>query len=101
MGAAVAAVIIAREKDLVAHFRAAKALSAGSAKSVGELGVDTRLAWRILERREIICDAGGGLYYLDEPAWIAHQSRRRRVAIVMLIMVFALLAVSMFAVSRV
>lgn len=101
MGATAAAVIIAKEKDLVAHFRLARALSPASAKSATELGVDTRLAWYILERHAIIRDAGQGRYYLDEPAWLAHQKRRRRVAIAMLVIVLAVLAISVFLTMRV
>ena len=101
MAASAAAVIIAKEKDLIAHFRRAGALGPTSAKSVTELGVDTRLAWNILERHAIICEAGHGLYYLDERAWLAHQRRRRRTSITLLIIVFALLAVSAFVAMRV
>lgn len=100
MGAPVAAVIIAKEKDLIAHFRRAGALSPTTAKSVTELGVDTRFAWSILERHGIIRQAGQGLYYLDELAWLAHRTRRRRTAMTLLIIVFALLAVSTFVAMR-
>jgi hypothetical protein len=100
MGAAAAAVIIAKEKDLVAHFRLAGAVSAATAKSVTELGVDTRLAWNILERRAIIRDAGQGLYYLDELAWLTHQKRRRRRVMAVLVVVLGLFAVSAFVAMR-
>ena len=96
MATAAAAVIIAKEKDLIAHFRRAGALGPATAKSLADLGVDTRLAWSILERRAIIREAGEGLYYLDEPAWVAHQQRRRRIAITVLVIALALLAVSTF-----
>lgn len=98
--AAAAAVVIAKEKDLVAHFRRAGALSAASAKSATELGVDTRFAWYILERRAIIRDAGNGRYYLDEPAWAAHGTKRRRLAVALLVVVLGLLAISIFATIR-
>jgi hypothetical protein len=83
MGATAAAavvVIIAKENDLVDHFRRAGALSAASAKSATELGVDKNRAWYILERRGIIRDAGQALYYLDEVAWVAGKARRKRAA---------------------
>ena len=100
MGAGAAAVIIAKEKDLIAHFRLAGALNPATAKSVTELGVDTRLAWNILERRGIIREAGHGLYYLDELAWVAHQKRRRR--LVMTVLVIALtIAVAMYVTMRI
>jgi hypothetical protein len=100
MAAPVAAVIIAKEKDLIAHFRRAGALSPTNARSVTELGVDTRLAWSILERHAIIREAGQGLYYLDEFAWLAYEKRRRRIAMIMLVIVLALLAVSTFVTMR-
>ena len=100
MAAPVAAIIIAKEKDLVAHFRRAGALSPTTAKSIMELGVDTRLAWSILERRAVIREAGEGLYYLDEPAWLANQKRRRRIAMTMLVIVLVVLAVSTFVTMR-
>ena len=96
MATAAAAIIIAREKELVAHFRRAGALTPAKAKSATDLGVDPRLAWSILERRAIIREAGEGLYYLDEPAWVAHQQRRRRIATTMLVIVLTLLAISTF-----
>lgn len=101
MGAAAVAVIIAKEKDLVAHFRSAGALSAATAKSTTELGVDTRLAWDILERRAIIRESGPGLYYLDEFSWQTHQRRRRRVAMTLLVTVLAILAVAALVTMRV
>ena len=101
MGATAVAIIISKEKDLVAHFRLAGALSATTAKSVTELGVDTRLAWNILERHAIIRETGRGLYYLDEVAWLAHQKRRRRMAMTVLVIALAFLAVSTFVMMRV
>ena len=101
MATAAAAVIIAKEKDLVAHFRRAGALSPAKAQSATDLGVDTRLAWSILERRAIIREAGAGLYYLDEAAWVTHQQRRRRIALTMLVIVLGILAVSMFVTIQV
>jgi hypothetical protein len=85
MGAsAAAAIIIRKEKDLVAHFRAAGATSAGSAKSVTALGVDQHVAWRILEGKEIIREASPGTFYLDEERWEASVQRRRKIAMFML-----------------
>jgi hypothetical protein len=100
MATAAAAVIIAKEKDLVAHFRRAGALSASRAKSAADLGVDTRLAWGILEHRGVIREAGDGRYYLDERAWVALQQRRRRIAMTMLVIVVVLLAVSVVLTMR-
>ncbi len=97
MATAAATVIIAKEKHLVEHFRRAGALSPETAKSAADLGVDTRMAWSILERRGIIRDAGEGLYYLDESAWVALRQRRRRLAIVFLVIALVVLAAGMVA----
>ena len=92
MTAADAAVIIAGEKRLIAHFRRTGALSPANAKSVTELGVDTGRAWATLQRRAIIREAGQGLYYLDESAWLVHDKRRRRIAMTVVIIALALVA---------
>ena len=98
--AAAAAVIFTKEKELVAHFRAAGALSARSAKSAAELAVHTGGTWHRLERRGIIRDAGQGLYYLDEHAWGVSRKWRRRAAVAILVIVCGVLVISLFAVSR-
>lgn len=100
MGTTAVAVIIAKERDLVAHFRRAGALSAATARSAAELGVASQVAWNILERRAIIREATPGRYYLDEVAWEASRQRRRRLAIVMLVIVLAVLAVAVTATVR-
>lgn len=83
MGAsAAAAIIIKRERDLVDHFRRAGATSPQTAQSPAALGVETRLAWDILERGAIIRPGPSGTFYLDEPSWEAMGRRRRRLAIV-------------------
>ena len=99
MGAtAAAAILIRREKDLVAHFRSHGALDAAHAMTPAALGVEERFAWTVLRNRAIIRDGAPGTYYLDEPSWEAANTRRRRVAIVALIFVLVALVVSQFAV---
>jgi len=88
--AAAAAVVIARENDIVAHFRGAEALSAATAKSATELGVDKSGAWIMLERRGIIRAAGEARYYLDEVAWAANRARRKRAAVMLIVVALAL-----------
>jgi hypothetical protein len=84
MGAA-AAVIIRKEKDLVAHFRSAGAVTPAKAQSPDALGVDTRVAWSLLVRRAVIREASPGQFYLDEDAWEALRAKRRRLAAVMVV----------------
>ena len=82
MGAAAAAVVIRREKDLVEHFRRAGATSPQAAQSPGALGVDQDFIWRRLVDGAVIRTEANGAYYLDEASWEAMGRRRRRLAIV-------------------
>jgi hypothetical protein len=96
MGASAAvAIIVRREKDLVAHFRSHGAIDAAHAMTPAALGVEQRLAWEILRRRAVIRDGAPGTFYLDEPSWEAAQQSRRRVAVVMLIVVATLALVAL------
>ena len=78
MGASVAAIVILRkQEDLIQHFRSAGATSTATAKTIAELGVDTRLVWHGMVRRAVVREASPGRFYLDEPSWEAMVSRRR------------------------
>jgi hypothetical protein len=86
MGAAAAAIIIKREKDLVEHFRRARATNPQAAQSSDALGVDEdNFIWRRLVSSAVIRPGTTGMYYLDEPSWEAMGRRRRRLAIVALV----------------
>jgi hypothetical protein len=90
MGApGVAAVIIRREKDLVAHFQRAGAVDRASAMTPSALGVEEQFAWERLVSRGVICVGAPGTFYLDEAAWAALRSMRRRMAVVLLLLVVA------------
>jgi hypothetical protein len=90
MGAATAAIIIKREKDLVEHFRRAAATNPQAAQSSDALGVEENLVWRRLVSSAVIRPGAAGTYYLDEPSWEATGRRRRRLAIVALVVAAAL-----------
>jgi hypothetical protein len=82
MGAsAAAAVILLREKQIVAAFRRAGATSPSAATTPGAIGVHERLAFQKLQRRAVLREAGSGSFYLDEPSWEALRSTRRRLAL--------------------
>ncbi|MEP6764691.1 MAG: hypothetical protein ABJB66_10290 [Gemmatimonadaceae bacterium] len=87
--AGAAAVIVRREKELVAHFREHRALTTNSAQSTNALQVDENIAFRILRERAIIREASPGLYYLDEPSWEASVRRRRRIAFILITAILA------------
>ena len=83
MGAAAAAIIIKREKDLVEPFRRARATNPQAAQSSDALGVEEgNFIWRRLVDSAVIRPGAAGAYYLDEPSWEALGRRRRRVAVI-------------------
>ncbi len=85
MGASAAAVIIIKEKEIVATFRAARATAPETAQSTAALGVSERVAFHRLRDRAILREAEPGHYYLDEPGWQALRRSRRRLVIVLII----------------
>jgi hypothetical protein len=87
MGAAAAAIIIKRERDLVDHFRRAGAISAQTAQTPDALGVEQRLAWNRLIDDAVVRPGPNGTFYLDEPSWEALGRRRRRLALIMILIV--------------
>lgn len=98
MGAAAAAVIIKREKDLVEHFRRAGATTPQTAQSADELGVeDDNMIWRILVNGAVIRAGADGAYYLDEPSWEALGRRRRRLAVIIAVALLAVAIAVFFA----
>ncbi len=97
MGGAVAAIIIRKEKDLVAHFQRARALSPATAQSPGALGIEEGTALRRLRDRAVIREGAPGTLYLDEPSWQALRRTRQRMVAVMLIIVIALAIIAALA----
>jgi hypothetical protein len=94
MGAAVAAILIRREKEVVEDFRAAGAISRETAQSYTASGPGPSLGLRRLRDRAVIREAAPGTYYLDEEVWTAVRRTRRRIATVfLLILTLVLLGV--------
>jgi len=83
-----AAVMIRREKEMVAVFRAAHATSPETARPPDALGLTNEHTLRRLEARAVIRPgAQPGTLYLDEPSWAAIRGIRRRMLMVVLIVV--------------
>jgi hypothetical protein len=76
-----AVAIIAKEKQVVAAFRAAGALSPAQARAPGELGVGAGIALRRLRRNAVLRETSEGALYLDQASWEALRARRRRFAL--------------------
>lgn len=85
----VAAALIRREKDAVAVFRAAGAISPETARPPESLGVTSDMTIRRLEARAVLRPGRQpGTLYLDEPSWKAASWSRHRLALVLLVMAF-------------
>ena len=95
MGAAAAAVILAKERHIVDRFRDVGVTSSSSARGLNEVGVGEGVALRRLRRNEVIREASPGMFYLDEPVWNAVRNTRRR----MLVVVFVIAALISIGVS--
>lgn len=91
MGAAVAAVMVRKEREIVEDFRAANATAPELAQSYETLGFGESLALRRLHDRAVIREASPGRYYLDEEVWQAVRRTRRRVASVLILMMLIVL----------
>lgn len=89
MGGAVAAVIIRKEKDLVAHFESCQAVSVQTARTLGALGVEHDRIFSRLQKRAVIRDGAPGFYYVDLLSWRATNRTRRRIMFTLLVVVLA------------
>jgi hypothetical protein len=90
-----AGAIVRKQKQIVAAFRSAGVTARERAATIGDLDVREGLALRTLRRHDILRDAGGGCFYLDEPAWEAHRAKRRRIALVIVGLVVLAAAVAL------
>jgi len=90
----VAAVILMKERRMVARFREAGAVTAAQARTLEDLGLARGIVLRRLRERAVVRDAGGERYYLDEPSWAAvRRSRRRSIHVAWVIALIVILAV--------
>jgi hypothetical protein len=78
MGGAVAVLLI-KERHIVDAFERAGATTPELAKEPFDLGVDDGgVAWRRLQDRAILRDAGAGRFYVDIGTWRATRRMRQR-----------------------
>ncbi len=97
MGAAIAAVIARRERDVVDLFRRAHAISPSSARSLSALDLDDALAVKRLSKRAVLRETDNGDYYLDEQSWTALRRLRRRLMVTMILGLLVVLLGTMVA----
>jgi hypothetical protein len=102
MGAAVA-VILMKERQIVAAFERAGATAASRGRAPAELDVEADgIGWRRLRDRAIVRESspGTGLYYLDAEVWQAtRRTRRRMVAVALTVLLVGLALVVMGVVT--
>lgn len=93
MGAAVA-VILMKERHIAEAFQRAGVVSPERALDPEELNVGTHgVAWRRLLDQAIVREGAAGKYYLDLLSWQASiRMRRRRMAIALFVLIFAVVA---------
>ena len=77
----VVSAVVRHQRRIVAAFRAAGATEPGRAATVEKLAVRKGQALETLLRHAIVRDAGGQLLWLDEAAWSAHEAKRWRFAL--------------------
>jgi hypothetical protein len=95
MGATAAAVIMHREREIVAAFLRSAATAPDRARRPSELGIEGGVALRRLRARAVLREAAPGELYLDEPTWIALRRLRRRVAMIVLLLLAVALVLGM------
>jgi hypothetical protein len=100
MGAVAVAIIIRREKELVARFHQLGALSPATAVTPEAVGSDRRVAWRRLIKRAVIRPADHGTFYLDVPSWNAMLYVRRRMIGVLFFVLAIVLATVLWTQTR-
>lgn len=95
--AAIAAIRLRREREIVAALRAHNAFSPGAAISnIEPDGVAGHAAFRALLRSGAVIEAKKGAYYLDETGYAASRERRRlRVVAALAIVLLAALAAAL------
>lgn len=96
-----AAALIRREKEAVAVFRAAGAISPETARPPESLGVTSDLTIRRLERRAVLRPGHQpGTLYLDEPSWAAATWTRHRLALALLVIALFGLVAALFTMRQ-
>jgi hypothetical protein len=96
----VAAVLLGRERRMVATFEARGATSRETAQTLEQLGISRGIILRRLRERAVIREAGHEHYYLDRESWDAVRRGRRRAVRVAAAIALALLLAVLFGSRR-
>src|SRR2546428_6770531 len=87
--AAVAAVILRKERRAVEAFARGGATSPATAQTLEALGIPDGLAVQRLRDHAVLREGAPGLYFVDLEVWHAVRRARRRILLVLAIVVLA------------
>lgn len=91
----IAAVLLGKERRMVATFEAHGAVGREQARTLEQLGLHRGIILRRLRERAVVREADHEHYYLDRESWAAVRRGRRRAihvaAVIMLALLLALL----------
>src|SRR5688572_10148047 len=92
----VIAVVLGKERRMVAAFEAAGAVSKERAQTLEQLGLHGGLILRRLRERAVVREASPGHFYVDEQSWTAVRRMRRRAISVLGLIALVLLFIVIF-----
>ena len=96
----VAAVILGKERRMVATFVARGAVTREQARTLDELGLSRGIVLRRLRERAVVREAAPDHYYLDQESWAAVRRARRRAVHVAAAIALAVLLAMIFGTRR-
>lgn len=96
----VAAVILGKERRMVATFEAHGAVSREQAKTLEQLGITRGVILRRLRERAVVREAARDHFYLDRESWNAVRRGRRRAVHVIAVILLALLLALLFGTRK-
>lgn len=98
----VAAIVLLKDEELIAHFRAHGACSRASAMTLRALAISDDMTFRRLRDRAVIREGAAGTFYLDEETVVARERTTRRLRSVLLIIapLAAIVAIVLLALMR-
>ncbi len=100
MGASVA-VILMKERHIAEAFEGAGITAPERARDPEEVGVGMHgIGWRRLVDRAVVREASPGKWYIDMPSWLALRRQRRRMSIILLVLVIAVVGFMMVSQSH-
>jgi hypothetical protein len=73
-----ALIIMSHQRDLADRFRDAEATSAGEAKSLSEIGIDTSVIFSRMSARGVFVPVGSERWWFDAAAWERFERRQGR-----------------------